>query len=318
MFSNEKLILPFKPAPTPVIDSFGHCLLAGSCFANSMGDFFEQAGFSTNVNPFGTLFNPVSIAVMFRRSLGECSYDSDDFVLNGELWHTWEQHTFFSDTDPQTLHLMILDSLENMRRSLKGPTYVFITLGSSWVHELKENSEVVANCHKHPADQFDKRLLSEKEIQAALDTIYEIIKRFNSQNRLILTISPVRHSREGLIENNRSKARLIESVHAFIDKHSDVSYFPAYEIMIDHLRDYRFYDTDLVHPSSYANELVFRAVNELLMTEDIQQVVEKVDDYRKLERHRPRFKDTDAYHQFELKKEELRVQLLSAYPQLDL
>lgn len=318
MFSNENLILPFKPKPNPVIDAFGHCLLVGSCFAEYMGKRFERAGFSSLVNPYGTLYNAQSIADMFERAAGSCDYKNEDFVLNGELWHTWEQHSSLSHTDPQTLHLMIRERLQMLRDSLKGPSYVFISLGAAAVYELPETRKIVANCHKHPNDIFQNRLMKTEEIKAALTKIYGIVKGFNAQNRIIFTISPVRHYKTGLIDNNRSKARLIEGLHSFLDETSDAIYFPAYELMIDHLRDYRFYGNDLVHPSEYASDLIFMAVQELLMTDQLRQVVEKVLAYRKMLEHRPMFPDTEAYHQFELKRDQLRVDLLTAHPDLDI
>lgn len=318
MFSNENLILPFRPKPNPIIDAFGQCLLVGSCFAENMGTRFENAGFSTQVNPYGTLYNAHSIAGMFERVAGTCDYKTDDFVLNGELWHTWEQHSSLSHTDPQTLHLMIRERLQMLKESLKGPTYVFISLGAAAVYELIESGEIVANCHKHPGDLFKKRMMTTDEIRAALTKIYGIVKDFNQENRIIFTISPVRHHRTGLVENNRSKARLIEGLHSFLDDTPDAIYFPAYELMIDHLRDYRFYGNDLVHPSEYASDLIFMAVQELLMTDQLRQVVEKVLTYRKMLAHRPMFPETEAYHQFELKRDQLRVDLLTAYPDLDI
>lgn len=318
MFSTRQMILPFKPKATPVIDRLGPCMLLGSCFADLMGSRFAYSGFEVLSNPFGTLYQPLSIANLFERAEEGCTYASDDFVLRGELWHTWEQHSSLSDTDPQKLHLAITERLEMTRKTLGKGVTVFVSLGTAWVYKLKSSNKIVANCHKHPGTQFRKELLTVEEIFNSLQTVYRIIKQYNPDSRLVLSVSPVRHSRDGLVENNRSKGRLIEAVHQFIEQQTDVVYFPAYEFMIDHLRDYRFYATDMVHPSDQATDFIFDAVVDLLMTEPVRIAVREIQEFRKMQAHRPMFTETTEFKNFVLLREKKRNSLLQKYPHVKL
>lgn len=316
MFSNRQMILPFRPKPTPVIHELGQCVLLGSCFADLMGHRFAYSGFSVLSNPFGTLYQPLSIAKMFERAKGACDYDAEDFVLRGELWHTWEQHSSMSDVDPQHLHLVIKERLDEMRSTLSNGATVFVSLGTSWVYRLKEKDLIVANCHKHPGQLFEKELLSVEDTVKAIQSVYNVIKHFNPSNQLVLSVSPVRHSRDGLPENNRSKGRLLEAVHTYIEQQEDVIYFPSYEFMIDHLRDYRFYATDMVHPSEQAADFIFDALVDLLTTDPVKMAVHEIQEYRKMEKHRPMFTDTLEYKNFQLNKEKKRIELMQKYPQV--
>ncbi len=247
----------FTPRPFGTLINYRHkLLLAGSCFTENMGDKLRQHKFGVLENPHGILFNPVSIARSVTTYIENKRYTADDLFYHHELWGSWDHHTRFSDINQAVCLEKINRSQEEAHTFLKEADWVLLTLGSAFVYEL-ENKRVVANCHKVPADKFNRRLLAVEEVLSVLDNLIHRLLMFNPKLNIIFTISPVRHLREGFIDNNRSKAVLIQAVHHLVGKFNKLFYFPAYELVIDDLRDYRFYAEDMVHPNYLATNYVW-------------------------------------------------------------
>ena len=229
-------------------------LLVGSCFADSIGQMMAQRGLQVTCNPFGTLYNPVSIAQAMQMT------DIPPLVEHEGLWHSMAHHGSFSRTTEMETREAVQASIETMQRALQEATVVIVTFGTAWVYE--QNGSVVGNCHKLPAEQFSRRRLSADEIEALWAPL---IARYPDK-RWLFTVSPIRHIKDGLHENQLSKATLLQAVEAIRNQQSVVSYFPSYEIMLDELRDYRFYAEDLVHPSPVAIQYIWERFTETYCT----------------------------------------------------
>ena len=237
--------------------------LIGSCFTENIGEKLLAHRFQVVQNPHGILFNPVSVAEALIDCIEARVYaESDLFSLN-EGWHSWKHHSRFSDPLAGEAIRRINGSIAAAHRYLKEADVLLLTLGSAWIYTLTEaaanarRGAVAANNHKAPADWFHRRLMSAEEVVQVLDNLLHRLFFFNPKLKVLFTISPVRHLREGAVENNRSKAALISAVHHVVDKFDRLFYFPAYELVIDDLRDYRFYAEDLVHPNYFATEYVW-------------------------------------------------------------
>jgi len=249
--------LEFSPKPFATKINHSQLLfLAGSCFTEQIGQKLTAHKFRTIENPHGILFNPVSISTAVLSYIQNKQYTEADLFYHNELWGSWEHHTRFSNLSKETCLHNINQSQAAAHTFLKKADWILLTLGSAFVYEL-DNKQVVANCHKVPTDKFKKRLLSIAEVTAVLEKLVSSIKEFNPTLKIIFTVSPVRHLRDGFVENNRSKAVLINSIHQMVDQFEDAFYFPSYELIIDDLRDYRFYAEDMVHPNYAATNYVW-------------------------------------------------------------
>jgi hypothetical protein len=231
-------------------------LLTGSCFTEHIGNYLGDVKFDLLQNPSGILFDPLSVAQSLISYIEGKQYGAADLFFLNELWQSWHHHGIFSDTDQQRCLNRINASQLQAHAFLRSADWLLITLGSAFSYVLKKEQMPVANCHRAPADWFSKKLLPVEEILSAFDEVIYRLLEFNPSLKIVFTVSPVRHIRDGVIENNRSKARLIEAVHHFANKFGRIYYFPAYELVIDVLRDYRFYDRDMVHPNYQATGFV--------------------------------------------------------------
>ncbi len=238
-------------------------LLAGSCFTEQIGNRLMSNKFEVLLNPNVILFNPVSLVQSLQSYIHPEPYLEDDLFYHNELWSSWHHHTRFSGMDKEEVLLRINSSQQKAHHFLKQAGWLLITLGSAFVYEKNPATsarngygDVVANCHKIPPDKFRRRLLSTGEITELFQSLLNNLASFNPGLKIIFTISPVRHLREGFVENNRSKAALIQAVHNVVNE-KEVYYFPAYELIMDDLRDYRFYAEDMVHPNYAATNYVW-------------------------------------------------------------
>lgn len=288
-------------------------MLMGSCFTEQIGNKLADHKFSILQNPNGILFNPVSIARAIENYISLKQYTEDDLFYFNELWHSWDHHSRFSSIDKTLCIDAINISQQAAHAFLKQTKWLVITLGSSFVYERKEISDaylsVVANCHKIPNDRFNRRLLQSAEVKAVLQKMSDQIQQFNPDCTIIFTISPVRHLREGFIENNRSKAALIEAVHHITD-HQKIFYFPSYELIIDDLRDYRFYAEDLVHPNYSATNYVWQKFLETCIDPASQMLMKELAVIHAARNHKPFNKDSEAHKKF-LDKNLQQVKILS-------
>ena len=288
------LPIQIQPPAAPVCYQQG-ILLTGSCFTEHIGNHLIDLKFNALQNPNGILFDPMSVADSLISYIEPRVYESQDLFYHNELWQSWKHHGVFSDIDQQVVLNKINQSQLDAHSFLKQANWIIITLGSSFTYILKEQNRSVANCHRAPANWFSKKLLAIDEMLAVLDEALHRLFDFNPNLQVVFTISPVRHIRDGVIENNRSKARLIEVAHQLVNKFNRTYYFPAYELVIDILRDYRFYDKDLVHPNYMATNYVVESFMEHYVDPESRLLSEEI---RKLvisRKHRALHPNTDAH-----------------------
>lgn len=314
---NFHLKFPIPPLEQKI--NYAHKLLfMGSCFTENIGETMQQYKFNVEINPNGVLYNPASMAIALRRYIdNKTVYENELFYAN-ECWNSWEHHSRFSNTDKQTCLKAINNSISSAHDFIKQTDWLFITFGSAFLYKRNDTGELVANCHKVPQKEFAKHMLSVNEIVTDYQSLIQQLKAVNSNFKIIFTISPVRHIREGIVENNRSKARLIEAVHELIQQHDNTFYFPAYELIIDDLRDYRFYNSDLVHPNEQAISYVFEKLMNTVFDDNTKQLFEKIKDIITAKQHRPFNSNTEGYLKFKAAYTERCNQLQKEYPFLNL
>ena len=292
-------------------------LLSGSCFTEHIGNHLIDVKFDTLQNPNGILFDPLSVANSLISYLEPVIYKPEQLFYYNELWQSWKHHGIFSDTDQQATLKKINHSQQTAHSFLKQADWLIITLGSSFTYLLKEDNKAVANCHRAPAGWFSKKLLPVDEMLAVLDEALHRLFDFNPKLQIVFTISPVRHIRDGVIENNRSKARLIEVAHQLVNKFNHTYYFPAYELVIDVLRDYRFYDKDLVHPNYMATNYVVESFMEHYVQPESRLLAEEIRKLQISRKHRALHPNTDAHRKFLKDQFDKTSELAEKYPFLD-
>jgi hypothetical protein len=307
--------LEFSPKIFDIPVQHQHRLfLIGSCFTEQIGNKLKQHKFRVLDNPNGILFNPVSITKSVSSYISNKQYAEADLFYQNESWNSWEHHSRFSHPDQAECLRMINTSQQAAHEFLKTSDWLLITLGSAFVYEL-ENKNVVANCHKVPTDKFNKKLLGAEEVVAALQNMIAEVRAFNPFTKIIFTISPVRHLRDGFVENNRSKATLINAVHQLVS--AEVLYFPAYELIIDDLRDYRFYAEDMVHPNYSATNYVWEKFTATCIDEASQQLMKMINEINAAASHKP-FNPASAAHKKFLQNNLDKVKKINGqYPYID-
>ena len=255
-----KLTTPIKLSrQNPPINYSSKVLLLGSCFAQNMGAKLEYYKFQQCTNPFGILFHPVAIEKLITRAVNHTWFTSKDVFLQNEQWHCFLAHSKLSNTSEEDLISALNSALEKLRFSLLEASHVVFTFGTAWVYKHLEKDTIVANCHKVPQKEFVKQLLSPDDVSDVLLGIETKLRTINPTCSIINTVSPVRHIKDGLIANSRSKAHLIAGVQEIVSPEKLNYYFPSYEIMMDELRDYRYYKEDLIHPNQTAIAIIWNA-----------------------------------------------------------
>lgn len=306
--------------PDPLITLHDRILLIGSCFTEHIGNALEAHKFSILQNPHGILFDPASVVKSLISYVDGKKYASEELFELNEVWNSWDHHSRFSDIDPNKALEKINASQEAAHVFLRKTDWIIITLGSSFSYRLTDdghNAYPVANCHRAPSSFFRKHLMTIEEIVTGLDSCYHRLKAFNPDIKILFTVSPVRHLRDGVVENNRSKARLIEAVHHMVSKFDSLHYFPAYELVVDVLRDYRFYDVDLAHPNYMATEFVLEQFIESCLDDATRQLLPELKKISISTKHKPFHKETNAHKKF-LEAQLMKVRELSAkHPYLD-
>ena len=292
--------LEFTPKPFAAkISHHQKLLLIGSCFTENIGTKLKHHKFDVLENPNGILFNPISITKSIITYIDNKEYKEADLFYHNECWNSWDHHSRFSHPDKEQCLQGINQSQQQANEFLKNTDWVLITLGSAFAYALNFSDrisgdtrvgvegDVVANCHKVPTDKFNKKLLSFDEIVIVLKQMFERLIVFNPTIKIILTISPVRHLRDGFIENNRSKATLIQAVHLLVDNAENLFYFPAYELVIDDLRDYRFYAEDMVHPNYAATNYVWDKFIAACVDEASLKLMKEINTINAAKSHKP-------------------------------
>lgn len=315
----HKFMLDLHLSPNPErIDIEDPILMIGSCFTEHIGHQLQDLKFNVLQNPNGILFDPVSVASSLVAYTKKDYYRDLELFEQDGIWSSWLHHGRFSGVDKSEVHQQIQESQNRAFEFLSGAKWLIITLGTAFHYWLQENNLAVANCHKVPASKFRKHLLSIEEINTALDNCLHQVFHFNKDIRVIFTVSPVRHIKDGIIENNRSKARLIEVVHHLVNKFDRLYYFPAYELIIDILRDYRFYAEDMVHPNNQATKFVTDKFFASFINERTNKLAEQIQQILSATNHRPIHSTSDKHQQF-LKANLEKIKILKEmYPSLDL
>lgn len=288
-----KLSFDIKP-PSSKINIQQKLLLMGSCFAEHIGEQLRYHKFDTLVNPNGILFNPVSIFNAVKYYTDKKILDEQELFQHNDLWYSWEHHGLFSDVKKEVALQKINDSQQQAISYFNQADYLIFTFGSAYVYELKETNKIVANCHKVQQQKFNKKLLSVDEIVKC----YESISSSLNNKKIIFTVSPVRYIKDGVVENNISKAILIQSIYELIKKYPNCYYFPAYEIVIDELRDYRFFEKDFVHPNKLAIEYVWERFSETMFDYETKSILEELKQILTAKQHKPFHRNTKQHQQF--------------------
>ena len=280
-------------------------LFIGSCFSENISEKMNRLGFRTWANPLGIIYNPVSLSKSLRLIDDSAQIDDKLFVeRDGHHFH-YDLHSqnYFKTTSEFNEYIglqhkrqaEIVDKVKANDSQLN----VFVTLGTAWVYREKTSSKIVANCHKQDASLFEKVLLTETEIISELQSI--ITKNWPVKSNFIFTVSPIRHIKDGMVENQVSKSRLLSAVYEIAKKNDSVQYFPAYEIMVDELRDYRFYTDDLLHPTSFAINHIWDVFQSAYMTESTLQLMNKYAKLVAMKEHRSLFPESQESKDFQLK-----------------
>ena len=296
------------------IDYNSKIVSLGSCFAVNMAEKFEYYKFQNSVNPFGIIFNPVSIEKLIYRIVNQVFFTEKDIFFHNERWHCFEVHSDLSNANKE-------EFLENLNVILKRSliqlfqaSHVIITFGTSWVYRNFESKAIVANCHKLPQNQFQKEILSVETIGNSIKNTIDLIQKINPDCNFIFTVSPVRHLKDGFVENQRSKSHLITAIHDTIKPQLPaINYFPSYEIMMDELRDYRFYAEDMLHPSAVAIDYIWSKFKESTIAETDFPVMEQVDSIQKSLSHKPFNPNSESHLKFESKLKQKMTNLQFQY-----
>lgn len=302
--------IPLEKQSKNLIDYNSNVLLLGSCFVENVGGKLDYFKFENLQNPFGILFHPEAIETIVENAINKKEYSEKDIFFHNEQWHCFEAHSKLSNTAKEDLLNALNKQIGLTNQQLKNSTHIIITLGTAWVYRNVKLNQVVANCHKIPQKEFDKKLLSVEEISNSLKNILGLIRSVNYDTTVIFTASPIRHIKDGFVENTQSKSHLISAIHSLVKEQS--FYFPSYEIMMDELRDYRFYKEDMIHPNSTAINYIWDKFKTVWISEEALKTMDEVNVIQKGLQHKPFNPKSEAHQQFlqnlETRKEKLQSQ----------
>ena len=306
------------PSGLPSIDLSQQLMLLGSCFAGNIGAMLCERKFRLDLNPFGILYNPASISTALRQLLSGKIYIKEDLFQFRECWHSPMHHGAFSASTAEDTLAAINARLEHARGELPGLDWLMLTLGTAYVYEQKETGLVVANCHKQPEKMFRRRRLGVEEIVTDYASLLAELWQRNPKLNVLFTVSPIRHVRDGMHANQISKATLLLAVERLQELFpGHVLYFPSYEIVLDELRDYRFYADDMLHPSPLAVRYLWQRFEETFFTRETRQLLAEFEEIQRALAHKPFHPEADEYKRF-LGQIVLKIeQLKGKYPYLD-
>ena len=295
-----------------------HIGMMGSCFAEHIGAQLIKRRFKVDLNPFGVLFNPVSIASGLQRLISAKPYAIDDLFVRDGLWHSFDHHSRFSATDPVAVLEMMNGRLEQSSKNFRQIKYLFITFGTARVFHHLESGRIVSNCHKVPASEFQYSLLRIGDIVRLYTRIFNELEQLNPELEIVLTVSPVRYWKDGPAGNQISKSTLLLAVSELVSNFNSVNYFPAYEIFMDDLRDYRFYGEDLLHPGTAGVQYVWKKFADCYFSEQAHQISKRVEKIEKDKSHIPLNPESDTHKGFLERVDKKISALQNEYPGLDL
>ncbi len=312
-----RTVVPINKAPS-LISPFDYVIFMGSCFANKMGKFMSEARFPVMINPYGVLYNPVSISQSFESIINNTPVNEDQLFYTNGLWHSFFHHGKFNNPDQDIIIQQINNATFNAHNFLKHARFVIITFGSSFVYEHKHLNKVVANCHKFHEDNFIRYILEPDEIIDLYKDLIVKLRVFNPEINIILTISPVRHLKDGAHGNQLSKAVLLLALEKITSLFEKTWYFPAYEIMLDELRDYRFYDDAMTQPNETAIKYIWSRFTETNFSCEGKNFIKEVQKVIRARNHRHSGHNTVAYRAFLRQSLDLIYSLSARYPGINL
>jgi hypothetical protein len=283
-------------------------VLLGSCFATHLGHKFGYFQFPSLTNPFGVIFHPLPLAALVERAVHLEYFREEELFESQSLWRNFQAHSSLAQPEKDEALSILNQRLVALWDHLKKANHLILTLGSAFLYRHKPSGRPVANCHAVAASAFEKELTSPDEITVCLENLVENLRKINPDMHLIITVSPVRHVRDGIVENQRSKAHLLTAAHRLVDAQK-ASYFPSYELLLDELRDYRFYDRDLVHPAAVAVDYIWERFRDSWIDPATYTVIKEVDAIQKGLLHRPLHPDSEAHIKF-VHQLETRIQTL--------
>jgi hypothetical protein len=310
--------LEFEPKPLEQKIGIGDkIMLLGSCFTEHIYERLQYFKIKSLQNPHGVLFNPYSIFTALHHYADLKSVTEDELFEEQGIWRHWHFHSSLSHTDKYTTIEKMNASILSGHQFLKSTDWLIVTFGSSYLYHF-ENQFPVSNCHKVSLSKFTKRLLQPKEIFEQFEAVYARIKLINPKLKWIFTISPVRHLRDGFVENNRSKAILIHALDNICAAYPDIIYFPSYELIVDDLRDYRFYAEDMVHPNYLATKYVWDKLVQSSFDGKSREVMKELEQINMAYHHKPMHPESDEHRKFRQKIKEMIADLGRRYPEMDL
>ncbi|WP_417289876.1 GSCFA domain-containing protein [Corallibacter sp.] len=290
--------IPLQSEPHNQIDYHSKIGLFGSCFVENIGEKFNYFKLQNFQNPFGILFHPLAIESLVANAINSKTYIEEDIFFHNEQWHCYEAHSKLSSDNKDDLLHALDNAVQSTNQQIQQATHVIVTLGTAWVYKHTASGVVVANCHKVPQKQFTKELLTVDEISESLQAIVALIKSVNPKASVIFTVSPVRHIKDGFVENTQSKAHLVAAIHQVVEPRKQQYYFPSYEIMLDELRDYRFYKADMLHPNDVAVNYIWEKFKQVWISEKAHKTLNEVDVIQKGLQHRPFNPNSNSYKAF--------------------
>ncbi|MGE4288144.1 MAG: GSCFA domain-containing protein [Salinivirgaceae bacterium] len=306
-----------KPSGGGSIDYSTRVLTLGSCFSEHIGEYLQAGKFNTLINPFGILYNPISIGQSLEHLLNKRLFNEGDLFEQQGVWNSFSHHSRYSGTNK----LDVLDTINNHLQAgsdfLQRANVLMLTFGTAWVYAYKKSGEVVSNCHKVPAKEFKRYRLRVQEIVAYYKLIIEKLRSQNSSLKLILTVSPVRHLKDGFHENQLSKSVLLLAVEELAQTFEQVYYFPSYELMMDDLRDYRFYNDDMLHPSPLAVSYIWERFKQAWINPACDPVMQQINKIVQASKHRPFQVESESHQKFLRSQLQIINKLKATYPQLD-
>lgn len=280
------------------IDYNSSVVSLGSCFAVNIGAKFDHFKFRNVTNPFGILFHPLALEKFVSFAVNEKTFTEADIFFHEGRWHCFDAHSELSDADPENLLRNLDAAVKSANAELTNASHLIITLGTAWVYRHTSSGNLVANCHKIQQKEFTKELLGVKEIEQSIRSIMQMVLTLNPDINFIFTVSPVRHIKDGFAENQRSKAHLIAGLHEAIGSNDRAFYFPSYEIMMDELRDYRFYAGDMIHPSQQAIDYIWERFADVCISPESKSLMAEIESIQKGLSHRPFNPDGEQHQKF--------------------
>lgn len=310
---NFRTQIPISKSSNP-IDYNSKIVSLGSCFAVNMAEKLEYFKFQSTCNPFGILFHPLAIEKLISFIVAKKQFTEEDVFFYNERWHSFDVHSDWSNSNKEELIANLNTIIKSAYEQITEATNIIITYGTSWVYRNIDEDAIVANCHKVPQKQFEKNLLSIEAIKKSIEKTIDLIRKVNSDCTIIFTVSPVRHSKDGFVENQVSKAHLISAIYQIVNNKPQIaSYFPSYEIMMDELRDYRFYNEDMIHPSQVAIDYIWERFFETQLSDEIYPIMSQVCNIQKGLQHRPFNQDSESHKDFKEKLEQKIAKLIAEY-----